>query len=161
MLPYGSVVNMVDIDIPFWVYSAIRAGTEFMDERCSVKNSYTIIEENEKITVKVLYLEEEIFATIYYNSHNQIHRPNDLPAVIKEYSSEWFKNGKRHRENDKPAIICSEFGDVWFQNNIIYREHYKASFINKKGMEFVIRDNKFYSTNEANQLKVKNNINKF
>ena len=45
------------------------------------------------------------------NEAGQLHRDNDLPAVIKyhengeiEYQA-WYLNGEAHRDNDKPAEI--------------------------------------------------------
>lgn len=37
------------------------------------------------------------------------HRNNDEPAIIgKLYDiKEWYKNGERHRDEDKPAVICN------------------------------------------------------
>lgn len=43
---------------------------------------------------------------VYKNKKNQLHNENDLPAVIWANNSKfWYKNGKRHRGGDNPAII--------------------------------------------------------
>ena len=45
-------------------------------------------------------------ATIYRNSDGKRHRDNDLPAVIDSNGAQiWYRNGLRHRDNDLPAVI--------------------------------------------------------
>ena len=43
--------------------------------------------------------------TKYYNSKNQLHRDNDLPAIeFANGDKEYYKNGKLHRDNNLPAV---------------------------------------------------------
>ena len=51
------------------------------------------------------------------------HRDNDLPAVIDlgNYRM-WFKDGKRHRGDDKPAIEYENGRKVWFKNDNRHRD---------------------------------------
>ena len=45
------------------------------------------------------------------------HRDNDLPAVIKsDGKKEWWQNGELHRDNDLPAVIRSDGGQFWYKN---------------------------------------------
>lgn len=152
---------MVDIDIPFWVYSSIRASSDFLKDETTVHSEKTVVENDEVLIVEERFLNNEFYATIYYNSKREIHRPNDKPAIVRTDKEEWFLNGKRERNNDLPAIIDPSLGRVWFKNNKIYRESYKPSFINKDNKEFIIRDNKHFTKEEIKKLKIEKNIDKF
>jgi len=53
----------------------------------------------------------------WVNKDGQLHRENDLPAVIFEDGSKsWFKNGKLHRDNDLPVIIYLNGYKEWWVN---------------------------------------------
>jgi len=53
----------------------------------------------------------------WFNKAGELHRENDLPAVIwKSGFKEWYINGKRHRENDMPAVIFKSGYKVWWVN---------------------------------------------
>ena len=53
----------------------------------------------------------------WINKNGKFHRDNDKPAQIyKSGTKYWFKNGKFHRDNDKPALIYSDGSKYW--NNI-------------------------------------------
>ena len=60
----------------------------------------------------------------FYNEKGQIHRDNDLPAIIRaDGYKAWYQNGKLHRDNDKPAVIGAAGYQHWYQNgNFIKRE---------------------------------------
>ena len=50
----------------------------------------------------------------YYNSKNQLHRDNDLPAVECANGDKWYyKNGMLHRDNDFPAIDLGGYKEYW------------------------------------------------
>lgn len=77
------------------------------------------------ITEEVI-TEEQIFKTIlpngtieYTNSKNELHNINDEPSVVWANGSKfWYKNGKLHRNKDKPAIIIEPDGyQAWYINN--------------------------------------------
>jgi hypothetical protein len=53
----------------------------------------------------------------YYNSSDQLHRDDDLPAVTWANGSQfWWVNGKRHRDNDLPAVVWSNGSALWYVN---------------------------------------------
>ena len=62
------------------------------------------------------------------------HSYNDAPAIIFLDGEEenWYKNGKRHREDDKPAVIHSN-GKIWYKNGKRHRENDKPAFIWSNG----------------------------
>ena len=67
---------------------------------------------------------DEYGAKIWKNAEGQIHRDDDLPAVItlNGYYT-WYQNGKRHRDNDLPAMIYPDGSWVWCQNDECHRDN--------------------------------------
>ena len=65
------------------------------------------------------------FRTVrYYNSKDQLHRNNDLPAI--EYSNGtkfYYKNGRRHRDNDLPAIEYASGHKEYYKNGKLHRDN--------------------------------------
>lgn len=51
------------------------------------------------------------------------HNIDDLPAIVSMDLQKWYCMGKRHRENDLPAIICYNGGKSWFYNGHKHREN--------------------------------------
>ena len=49
------------------------------------------------------------------------HRDGDLPAVEQNDRKEWFKNGLRHRDGDLPAIVWKNGTKLWWQNGLRHR----------------------------------------
>src|SRR3989344_2097281 len=53
---------------------------------------------------------------IWYKNGKR-HRENDKPAVVwSDGTQEWYKNGQLHRENDKPATVWSDGTQEWYKN---------------------------------------------
>lgn len=76
------------------------------------------------------YNDYKLIKTEYINNNNQIHRDDDLPAIISYTNYEsigcytkddrceiWIKNGKIYRDNDEPSIIVY-YGE---SNNIRFK----------------------------------------
>ena len=60
----------------------------------------------------------------WYNSDNQLHRDNDLPAVIYSSGTQyWYKNNQQHRDNDLPAKIYPSGTQYWCKNNKYHRDN--------------------------------------
>ena len=53
-----------------------------------------------------------------------LHSVNDEPAIIYANGSKyWCKNGKPHRDGDKPAVIWANGGSkYWYKNGKLYRD---------------------------------------
>ena len=49
---------------------------------------------------------------------------------------EWFQNGWRHRNGDKPASIWHEGSKFWYQNGLLHRVNKKPSIIYSNGSKF-------------------------
>jgi len=61
--------------------------------------------------------------TMSWFKNGKQHRDNDKPASINSNGNmSWFKDGERHRENDKPAIIHNDGRMYWFKNGNLIRD---------------------------------------
>jgi len=75
----------------------------------------------------------------YHYYKGKFHREDDLPAIITEYSEEWYTNGKKNRDESKgPAVISNEYT---FRGNNIYLPFtlsysYSTPFKNFKQIEY-------------------------
>ncbi len=57
----------------------------------------------------------------YYNQDVVTSRAYDRPAEVGPEYVKWLKNGKRHRNGDKPALIWKDGTKCWFQNGKLSR----------------------------------------
>ena len=65
------------------------------------------------------------------------HRDNDMPAIIyTDGSREWYKNGCRHRDNDAPAIIRANGRQEWWQNDKLHRDNDRPAVIIPSGSKW-------------------------
>jgi len=61
---------------------------------------------------------------IWRNKKDQIHRDNDLPAIIRANGTQlWYKKGKWHRDNDKPAVIHADGTQEWYKKGQLHRDN--------------------------------------
>jgi len=60
------------------------------------------------------------------------HSRNDEPAIITNDTKEWYKYGKLHRDNDKPAIVWDNGSKAWYKSGKYHRNGDKPSFIDKE-----------------------------
>lgn len=60
----------------------------------------------------------------HYNSSMELHRDNDLSAVIWSNGSQcWFQDGKLHRDNDLPAVVYVNGMREWYKDGKPQRNH--------------------------------------
>ena len=56
-----------------------------------------------------------------YCQWGELHRENDLPAIIyANGKKEWWVNGKQHRDAG-PAVECLEYGKHWYRWSSLHR----------------------------------------
>ena len=55
-----------------------------------------------------------------------LHSFNDEPAIDNDEEKWWYKNGRRHRDNDLPAVIWADGGKEWYQNGKLHRGSSRA-----------------------------------
>lgn len=65
----------------------------------------------------------------YMNEFGQLHRNNDLPAVI-EYNGalSYYQHGLKHRDGDKPAYVSSS-QQGYYQHGVLHRDGDKPALI--------------------------------
>jgi hypothetical protein len=62
------------------------------------------------------------------------HRDNDKPAVIWYNGSiYWYKNGVHHRDNDQPAVIFIDGSKYWCKNGEWHRDNDQPAVIQSDG----------------------------
>ena len=92
------------------------------------------------------------------------HREDNNPAVTTALGDQfWYKNNKLHREQDLPAVISNTHSiQEWWFNGLEHRENGKASFINLENKEviFYINGNEVTEA-EAIKHSLKNKLDKF
>lgn len=70
----------------------------------------------------------------------QRHREDDMPAVVyaKGARSEWWYKGQRHRENNMPAIVCADGTQEWLCADGIQQWWYKDQRHREKNMPAIV-----------------------
>ena len=72
--------------------------------------------------------------SLHWYKNGKCHRDGDKPAVIVADSTlVWFKNGQIHRDGDKPAVIWADGTLVWFKNGQYHRDGDKPAQIGMTG----------------------------
>lgn len=89
-------------------------------------------------TISQVFTRSYEFDSATYMDHEfrVLHSFNDQPAVSDPTCKEWYRNGKLHRDNDKPAMIFWNGSEEWFKNGIRYREDDKPLLVRKDGTKF-------------------------
>ena len=68
----------------------------------------------------------------YWHKNGKLHRDDDKPAVEhKNGAKTWYKNGKLHRDDDKPAIKHKNGDEAWYKNGKLHRDDDKPAIITK------------------------------
>jgi hypothetical protein len=67
---------------------------------------------------------EEYNGTKSWYKNSKRHRDNDLPAIEHVDGAKfWYKDGKRHRDNDLPAVEWSDGTKFWCKNGQRHRDN--------------------------------------
>ena len=56
------------------------------------------------------------------NANGRLHSENDFPALEEDNYMAWYRDGKLHREGDRPAVICLDGSRYWFINGKLHRD---------------------------------------
>lgn len=87
--------------------------------------------------------------TKYWHKNGRRHRDNDLPAIIRANGDKhWFINGKYHRDNDRPAIVYANGDQYWYQHDKLHRENDKPAVICANGDQYWYINNLQHRTND-------------
>jgi hypothetical protein len=76
-------------------------------------------ENNSKYEIKEIYGRKEWWV------NGKKHRDDDLPAIeFSNGSKYWYVNGKRHRGDDKPAVESKDDDvKIWYVNDKLHRDN--------------------------------------
>jgi hypothetical protein len=85
-----------------------------------------------------------------FNERGVLHSFDDEPAVSyadghKEWWKEWYNDGKRHRDNDKPAIIGYDGSESWYKDGELHRDNDEPAFISSYGTKEYWKNDKRYT----------------
>ena len=73
------------------------------------------------------------------------HRDGDLPAVIwTSGSQEWYKEGKQHRDHDRPAEIWADDTQWWYRDGLRHRDGDQPAIIEADGSQEWHKDGKVH-----------------
>jgi len=78
----------------------------------------------------------------YYYKNGKLHRDGDKPAVIwADGTKFYYKNGKLHRGGDKPAVIYTN-GTKYYKNGELHRDGDKPAVICASGTKYYYKNGK-------------------
>jgi len=81
----------------------------------------------------------------YHFKNGKLHREGDKPAFIDANGDkEWWKDGKVHREGDKPAFIDANGHRSWFKDGKLHREGDKPAIVLANGTKYWHKEGKRY-----------------
>ncbi len=99
---------------------------------------------------KQLHRDNDLPAVIYtsgtqeWYQHGKVHRDNDLPAVIYANGMRyWYQYDKLHRDNDLPAVIYAGGTQEWYQHDKLHRDNDLPAVIYANGMQCWYQHGKF------------------
>lgn len=81
------------------------------------------------------------------NKKGELHSYNDEPALITEKCKIWYKNGLKHRDGDKPAMVFDDGTNVWFKNGLQHRDNDKPAVVYFTGTSEWWFNDKFHRKN--------------
>ena len=72
--------------------------------------------------------------TTTYRFNGEIHRDDDLPAVIfADGTKWWYQSGVRHRDDDQPAVIHASGSKFWYKDGTLHRDDDQPAVIYADG----------------------------
>ena len=90
----------------------------------------------------LIYINNEIAHGVYIDNNSnmywykdgKLHRDNDRPSIIYKCNTRcWCKNGVFHRENDQPAVVYSNGDKLWYYRGEYHRDNGKPAVIHSDG----------------------------
>jgi hypothetical protein len=106
--------------------------------------------ELKNIKLKLLETYVNINGTQHWLQNGEIHRDNDLPAIIRWNGEKiWYQNGEIHRDNDLPAIINANGNQYWCKNGKLHRDNDLPVVIFSDGSQFWFKNGLQHRYNPA------------
>ena len=79
---------------------------------------------------------DEFYTTRTWRFQGQLHRLNDLPAMIDHNGRQiWYQHGQVHRDGDRPAVIESNGVQQWYQKDRLHRDGDQPAVIYPNGRQ--------------------------
>ena len=89
-----------------------------------------------EVDIKRLQTDEEVYLKRCLNNNkNETYQISDNVKIEIFSCIRWYKNGKRHRDNNKPAIITYEGNRYWYKNGKIHRDNDQPAIIYYNGTQ--------------------------
>jgi hypothetical protein len=132
-LPFEVVLLISQVSPPTWVSLTCadpRVGRYSLDNMVAMQDYFT--------TCVISYGDYSAIRHLYKLPNGMLHRNGDLPAVIIDgkpynYNSnsklKWYRYGKLHRCDDRPAIVRSDGNQEWWVNGKRHRNGDKPAFV--------------------------------
>ena len=147
------------------VYTGKSVSREILDVEYSQEIADRMIiadEEDMKMTIREIedtkeeedrdspeFEENSVEPQFWYNRNRQLHRDDDLPAVIGEDGTQmWYQNGERHRNNDLPAIIRPNGSQEWYRNGKLHRDNDLPAEIEEDGTQKWYQNGELHRDND-------------
>lgn len=87
--------------------------------------------------------------TQFWYRNNQLHRDNDLPAIVYFTGTQcWYQNGQLQRDNDLPAAIFSDGAQYWYKNNKLHRDNDLPAMVSLDGAQIWYQNGKIHRDND-------------
>jgi hypothetical protein len=107
-----------------------------------------------------------VFTTgeVWWTLNDKRHREDDKPAVITSLGDRfWYKNNTLHRENDNPAVIYGRLNtEEWWINGKRHRENGQPSIIDYRDNELSYYIHNTETTKEKSlKYSLKNKLDQF
>jgi hypothetical protein len=134
LLPYDLLHKILEFQEPKEIIVLYESLKDVIQE--TIKHTNFIVEckvvlsngelnwfQTKNINVKLLeeYKIDE-YGVQFWFKNGKRHRDNDLPALIETNGAKrWYKNGIRHRDNDLPAVIFPNGFQQWYKNGVKYK----------------------------------------
>ena len=98
--------------------------------------------------------EVDEFGTIRYYKDRKRHRDGDEPAVVyPDGTKSYCKNGELHRDGDEPAVIDSYGSVEYYKNGELHRDGDKPASIWPDGDKFYYKNGVEYTKEQVEKME--------
>jgi len=149
ILPYDLLHKILKFQEPKEIIALYESTTDVIQEMIKYTNFIVeckVVLSNKELNwfqtknINVQLLEEykiDEYETQFWFKNGKRHRDNDLPAVIyKNGIQGWYKNGRLHRDNDMPAEIYPNGDLLWYKKGKRHRDNDLPAIISSVSQEW-------------------------
>jgi hypothetical protein len=123
-----NLVENIDKEREFYINQANYYRTEERDKWWPVSPELMASYKDGSHTQKLRH------GTLQWLKNGKFHRDSDKPAEINAVDELlWCKNDEQHRDGDKPAFIGADGSRQWFKNDELHRDGDKPASIHARG----------------------------